>query len=286
MPGTPRWQEAAPGHTSHRRLTAFPYYGGKFVHLKFILPLLPQHYRHFCEPFGGSAAVLLNRPPAPIETYNDLDGEAVSFFTCLREHPTRLRRFLRATPYARQEFAAACRKDDIVSSLERARRFFIRAHQSFNALAQTTSPGQWSYARETSRRGMSAVVSQWLSGIERLPDVAERFRRVQLEHAPAIEVIRRYDAPDTLFYCDPPYPTEARQSQNTYAYEMSDTDHEELAEVLHHVEGTVAISGYRCPLMDRLYGDWRRVDAPPKRRRSRNGPRVESVWMSYGPHTD
>lgn len=45
--------------------------------------ITPAH--HYCEPFAGSAAVLLNRPPSPVETYNDLDGEVVNFFRVLRE---------------------------------------------------------------------------------------------------------------------------------------------------------------------------------------------------------
>src|SRR5437879_13685647 len=65
------------------KMIAFGYYGGKFSHLDFILPLLPTHFDHFCEPFGGSAAVLVNRPPATVEPYNDLDSEVVSFFECL-----------------------------------------------------------------------------------------------------------------------------------------------------------------------------------------------------------
>jgi len=67
------------------KMIAFGYYGGKFAHLDFILPLLPTHFDHFCEPFGGSAAVLINRPPAPLETYNDLDSEVANFFECLRD---------------------------------------------------------------------------------------------------------------------------------------------------------------------------------------------------------
>ena len=68
------------------KMIAFGYYGGKFSHLDFILPLLPDTYAHYCEPFGGSAAVLINRKPAPAETYNDLDSEVVNFFRQLREH--------------------------------------------------------------------------------------------------------------------------------------------------------------------------------------------------------
>lgn len=72
------------GRASSRRekMIAFGYYGGKFSHLDFILPLLPLSYTHFCEPFGGSAAVLINRAPAMVETYNDMDSEVTNFFTC------------------------------------------------------------------------------------------------------------------------------------------------------------------------------------------------------------
>ena len=173
--------------------------------------------------------------------------------------------------------------DGDAAPLERARRFFIRAQQTFNALAQTSRRSRWSFAVATSRRGMSGLVSKWQSSIEHLPALVERLRRVQFEHAPALDVIRRYDSPDTLFYCDPPYPHESRRSLNTYAYEMSDRNHEELADALHVAKGAVAISGYRCPLMDRLYGDWRRADAPPRRRNSSGGLRRESVWMNYEP---
>ena len=85
------------------KMIAFGYYGGKYSHLDFILPLLPTHFTHFCEPFGGSAAVLINRPPAPVETYNDLDGEVVNFFECLRDHGDELIRAIGLTPFSRQE---------------------------------------------------------------------------------------------------------------------------------------------------------------------------------------
>jgi DNA adenine methylase len=69
---------------SIKRRIAFGWYGGKYSHLDALLPLLPSAH-HYCEPFGGSAAVLLNREPAPVETYNDLDGEVANFFRMLRD---------------------------------------------------------------------------------------------------------------------------------------------------------------------------------------------------------
>ena len=64
--------EYAASHYRKRKI-AFGWYGGKFNHLGWLLPLLPQTH-HYCEPFGGSAAVLLNRDPSPVETFNDIDG--------------------------------------------------------------------------------------------------------------------------------------------------------------------------------------------------------------------
>src|SRR5690349_13816334 len=76
-------QLAKRSRTSAKKLIPFGWYGGKFSHLGWLLPLLPPAH-HYCEPFGGSAAVLLNRESSPVETYNDLDGEVVNFFRVLR----------------------------------------------------------------------------------------------------------------------------------------------------------------------------------------------------------
>src|SRR5882724_10966277 len=90
-----------------RKLILFGYYGGKFSHLEWLLPLLPDCH-HYCEPFAGSGAVLLNRRPSPIETYNDLDGEVANFFRALRDEQEHLVRAIALTPFSRQEFARAC----------------------------------------------------------------------------------------------------------------------------------------------------------------------------------
>ena len=71
-------------------MIAFGWYGGKFSHLDFLVPLLPSDATHFCDVFGGSAAVLLNVDPYPVETYNDLDSELVNFFQTLRNQNGKL----------------------------------------------------------------------------------------------------------------------------------------------------------------------------------------------------
>jgi len=266
-----------------RKLIAFGWYGGKYSHLDWLLPLLPQT-KHYCEPFGGSAAVLLNREPSPIETYNDIDGDVVNFFRVLRDKPDELIRVIALTPFSRQEYEIACqRSQEGLSDIERARQFYIRARQSRTGLAQTATPGRWAYCVNTSRAGVAGAVSRWFGGITELFYIADRLLRVQIENAPAIEVIKRYDSEDTLFYCDPPYPHESRGDTKAYAYEMTDSEHEELAKVLHNVKGKVALSGYRCKILEELYGDWYMIEGPIKTCHSVKETRQEILWTNYNP---
>ena len=118
---------------------AFFYYGGKFSHLNWLLPLLPPTPA-YVEPFGGSAAVLINRHPSPVETYNDINGEVVNFFRVLREKPEELVTKLGLTPYSREEFFEAL--DPGVDPVERARRFYVRIRQAHGSSGDTNTPWQ------------------------------------------------------------------------------------------------------------------------------------------------
>lgn len=266
-----------------RKLIAFGWYGGKFSHLDFLVPLLPADATHFCDVFGGSAAVLLNVGPYSVETYNDIDSELVNFFSILRDHHEDLLRAISLTPFSREELARACEPVQGLSPVERARRFYIRARQTRTGLAQTSSVGRWAHCVLTSRAGMSGSVSRWLGSVDGLADIATRLRTVQIENAPALEVIQRYDTPETLFYLDPPYVHAARGDTSAYGFEMTDADHHDLAEYLSVIRGRAIISGYRTKLYDELFGEWQRIDADEQRANSTGTMRQESVWMNFTP---
>lgn len=264
-----------------KRMIAFGWYGGKFSHLDFLLPLIPQDATHFCDVFGGSAAVLLNVRPYMVETYNDLDSELVNFFEALRNQGPKLIKAIGLTPFSREELVRACTPEEGLSKLERARRFYTRARQTRTGLAQTSSEGRWAHCVLTSRAGMSGAVSRWLGSVEGLPEIAQRLQRVQIENAPAIKVIQRYDTSNTVFYVDPPYVHSARGDSAAYGHEMTDEDHGSLAKVLNGVQARVVLSGYRTDLYDRLYRKWRRVDAEARNCHSVRTPRRESVWLNF-----
>ena len=279
--GTGRRIASPSSSTRSKRLIAFGWYGGKFSHLDFILPHIPKDATHFCDVYGGSASVLLNLPPYPAETYNDLDSELVNFFLVLRNQEAALIKAIGLTPFSREELIQACQPAQGLSKLERARRFFVRARQTRTGLAQTSSEGRWAHCVLTSRAGMAGAVSRWLGSIEGLPEIVQRLQRVQFENAPALDVLRRYDTPQTVFYLDPPYVHGARGDTSAYGYEMTDQEHGTLAEVLQTVRGRVVLSGYRNALYDRLFKQWRRVDGEIRTCHSIRAPRQESLWMNF-----
>jgi DNA adenine methylase len=165
--------------------------------------------------------------------------------------------------------------------VERARRFFVRARQVRTGLAQTASLGRWANCKQTSRAGMSGVVSRWLGSVAGLAQIAERLLRVQIENRPWQEVIDLYDSHDSLFYCDPPYAHSTRGDAKAYGFEMTDHEHRELAFRLGKIKGKAAVSGYRCALYDELFRKWRPIEAPVKNCHSIKKPRQEMLWVNY-----
>jgi DNA adenine methylase len=269
----------------NKKRIVFGWYGGKFSHLDWLLPMLPNCH-HYCEPFAGSGAVLINRSPAPVETYNDIDGEVVNFFRVLRDNHEELVRAISLTPFSREEYYLAIYdSQDGISDVERARKFYIRARQTRTGLAQTASLGRWANCKDTSRAGMSGVVSRWLGGVSTLDEIAQRLLRVQIENRPASDIIQLYDSEKTLFYCDPPYLHATRGDANAYGFEMNEEQHREFAKSVNNCHGMVAVSGYDHPLMDELFkpSRWYKIQGPDKTIHSTKGKRAEILWTNYCP---
>lgn len=271
-------------------LNAFPWYGGKTAHLDFIIPFVNNTpHVHYVEPFGGSAAVLLNKAPSPVETYNDLYSEVVNFFRVLREDRDNLIRLLDLTPYSREEFALACSVDQSESPLERARKFYIRARQVRTGLATQASSGRWSYTKNDSRKGKSLSVSRWLTGVESLHNVCMRLKDVQIENLDAKDVIERYDDSNVLFYLDPPYLLDVRSGCKGYKHEMTEDEHLNLLGMIRSIKGKALLSGYESELYCKELKGWRVLkDDLKKSPNTRKGDgtadlRQEVIWANYQP---
>lgn len=258
-----------------------------------ILPLLPPH-RIYVEPFGGGASILLAKEPSPVEVYNDLNGDLVHFFRVLRNR-RQFREFYRLaqlTPYARAEYNH-CRAtwQQTGKPVQRAWQWWVVARMGFSG----QFGAGWSSAVTQSNRGMVGTCSDFLSTIDQLPQVVARLKRVQIEQSDFRRILDRYDSPQTLFYCDPPYVSSTR-SNKKYACEMTDTDHRELVDRLLQLEGRAVVSGYAHPIYRPLQrAGWRvrryrtACHAAAKTRATgilgpgaarKKQPRTETLWIS------
>lgn len=248
---------------------AIRYLGSKFLCAEWIIAHFPPH-RAYCEPCGGSAAVLLNKPRAKLETYNDLDGGIVNFFRVVRDHAPELTRRLNLSPWSREEFDRALEPSD--DQIESARRLFVRLNMSINGTLRT-SAGCRMVKNPDDRKKNNAALE------EKLLRVAERLMGVQIEHRDALWVVQAYDTPETLFYVDPPYLLETRKSGSEYTFETDGAWHVKLFEALSAVKGMAIVSGYPSQLYAETYeaAGWRRED---RQALTQRGMATESIWIS------
>jgi len=247
------------------------WHGGKWKLAPFIVEHLPAH-RIYVEPFGGAASVLLRKPRAFAEVYGDLDGEVVNLFRMVRDRGEELGQALALTPYAEDEFLDA--QEPAQDPLERARRLCVRSFMGLGASGATQRVG---FRRDILRRGTSPA-TDWHRFPTALAEVVERLRGVVIENRDAAEVMVFHDSPETLHYVDPPYLAASRDRGRDYRHELTDQDHESLAEVLQGLKGMVVLSAYEHPVYDRLYKGWPQIRC----RSFADGGRVreEVLWFS------
>lgn len=274
------------------KLIAFNYFGGKFTWLEYLYRNFPDDFTHLIDLFAGSLCVSINYRGKVIRTANEINGEITNFFYQLRDHEAELVRALRLTPCSEAEYEQCWSTDVNPTDLERARRFYVRTRQSFFGLGAQRQNKGWHMAKKHVNACGGETVSKWNNGVEKLHAVAAEIRRhFQISNVDFTVCIDRIDFPGAFFYCDPPYPAESRGgSGKDYRFDFTNQEHRRLAERLHRIEGKAMVSGYDCPLMQELYGDWHLVRLPIKRNNIRsnivNGSGTimqECIWMNYQP---
>lgn len=268
---------------AHRSRPLVRWHGGKWKIAKWIIAHLPSHVT-YVEPFGGGASVLLQKPIAKAECYNDLDQTLIQLFRVLQnpEQAEKLVWLLERTPFSRAEFDLAY--EHTGDPVERARRTLIR---SFMGYGSDGTAGEY---KTGFRRAVSSASKfpsrEWKTYPLALRSTIDRFRGVVLEQTDAFALIPSLDSPDTLYYVDPPYHPDTRSSGNrrrgqgyhVYAHELDAADHERLLALLCAVKGMVVLSGYPHPLYDLHLSAWTRVERDAYADGGR--PRTECLWIN------
>lgn len=170
--------------------------GGKSKLASSIIERMPKHTT-YCEPFAGAAWVLFSKPPSKSEIINDLNGDLVNLYRCIKHHLPALVEQFKWMLVAREQFDTfLATPPDVLTDIQRAARFYYLNKTAFGAKVRHPS-----YAVSVStppRLNLLRIEEDFSAAHLRL-------HRVQIESKPYAQIISRADRPSTLFYIDPPY---------------------------------------------------------------------------------
>ena len=167
--------------------------------------------------------MLLAKPKSRHEVLNDINGDLVTFYRCVRFHPDVLLTELEFVLNSRQEFTDF-RHQPGLTDIQRASRWFFRNKTCFGGANMETFGSTAS--------GGGALNSR--SGrMEAIRALNLRLDRVSIENLDWARCVELYDRPGTFFFCDSPY-TEC--DAGMYA-SWTNTDIQRLREVLGRIRG-------------------------------------------------
>jgi DNA adenine methylase len=225
------------------------YVGGKTKQANHIIDHFPKDYEelHYVEVFGGSGAILFAKEKSYAETYNDINGDLVNLFKCVRDHPQELEDRGRWVLYSREMWKDAYIKTfktrEFIDDIDRALQTAILFNQSYSGLGNS-----WSYSTK------SRMSNSWASFYDKLYQYSNRLKHVQIENLSFDELIPKYDHEDAFMYVDPPYlPLNVPRVDQYYNVKFTMEMHEGLSKLLMSSKSKWLLSYYHHPILDEWY---------------------------------
>lgn len=243
---------------------------------------LAEDYDTFIDAYGGSGVVLLNKPRTTMEVYNDLDKNVYSLFKVLQDRSlfdefSRKCQLAYFDEWTSEEYAESLRGGDL-ELIDRAFCFWY-----VNRTRRAGGQGGFIF-NLVIRRRMSKSVSDFLSAVDRLPELHQRLSAVVVRNCDALELIRECDYPRTLIYLDPPY-VHSTRTGTRYNLDVDDEHHARLVDTLNQIRHAyVALSGYDNELYAGLRGFTRyEFTVNTVTGNNERKTKVESIWTNYAP---
>lgn len=231
--------------------TVAGYIGGKRVLAKLLVPRINAiEHQLYCEPFLGLGGVFFRRDRRPkVEAVNDRSKDVATFFRVLQRHYQALLDMLKWQLTSRAEFERLIKVDpDTLTDLERSARFLYLQKLAFGGKVDgrtfgisTTHPAKFDITKL----------------VPLLEAAHERLAGVYIECLPWQAFIQRWDRPQALFFCDPPY----WGVEDYYGKDAFGRDEfEALSEVLRGLQGRFILTLNDVPEVRRIFG-WAEIEA-------------------------
>ena len=214
--------------------------GGKKILRKTILEQFPAEYDRYIEVFGGAGWVLFGKEKKGMEVYNDINGDLVNLYRCVKYHPEALQKELDGILMSRELFFDAIQQVRGLTDIQRAARFFIVIKESFGS----------------SLDSFCIRAKNMKKATEFLTETSERLKMVVIENLDFERLIKTYDRPGALFYLDPPY----FDAEKYYPDRFQPEDHERLKRILDNIKGKFILSYNDCQEIRDLYKGYEVID--------------------------
>lgn len=233
---------------SNRYFNLIPYFGGKYVQLKNILPYIEKVAKEndahtYIECFGGGGKCILNLDTINHQfkekVYNEWDKTLCCLFKAAsdRELAQQLMTTLRSTEYNEEVFKY-CKehRNDDVSDLEKARMMFITCLMSLsNNLKDFAKP-----------RYAEGKINRFYNSVEKIAEAPQHLKNVTVVNGDYRKLMMKHGKdPQVVKYLDPPYHPACRNQQclKVYPNELSIKQHREMVEILCESRSWI-LSGY------------------------------------------
>jgi len=239
---------------SKKKLSFFPYAGGKSLIADDIIKLIPEH-TIYVEPFGGSAKVLLNKAPSKIEVYNDADLRLSNLFYVVAfkfdEFIEKLNRLVYSRGIYRKFFNDLKLKYLTLNELgdvDLAVKTYLMIYSSFGGQINANS-----FRIDHTRGGAKT----FFNSLDKLEAIHNRLKNVVIEYLNYDKILKKYlDREDAFIYLDPPY------FNAEHYYDAKFTDHKHMLSLLKQAKAKWLLSGYANELYDTELKDFYRLEIP------------------------
>lgn len=203
--------------------------GGKKALREEVVQRFPLYYERYIEVFGGGGWVLFHKPPGrDFEVYNDFNSLLTNLYRCVRDKPDLLMNALKYVLNSREDF------DRVRLALRRQRTTDVQRAAWFYQIIR------YSYASALTSYGSQP--HDMRANFPLIEQAHRRLKDVVVENKDFEKLIRQYDRPVSLFYCDPPYHATEGYYQNIGEDGFTEKDHIRLRDALLSIEGKFLLS--------------------------------------------
>jgi DNA adenine methylase len=218
------------------------YYGGKQKLAPVIIEQIAAiPHLAYAEPYAGSLAVMFKKPiPTGVglgnykEAVNDHSENLIRMYRVARDNPQEFERLVRMTPYSQSEWKRSCtmlKNPDGYTEMQLALAYYVCINQSFSGKlghGWSRTSGMYHHPRVYNNRK------------DAIPAALARLANAYIDCSPALDFIKSWDSPQTLFYIDPPYPDAHQGHYGGFTTQ----DWEQLCDLLDNSQCSYILSNY------------------------------------------